>query len=78
MDTPTIIGTLLQAHGVKDVISYPTECGIYSVNVQTIHGRTVTANIKTAKHLSDLTDIIEDFTSGALSDKKYYLKFEIN
>ena len=78
MDTPTIIGTLLQAHGVKDVISYPTECGIYSVNVQTVRGRTVTANIETTEELSELADIIEDFTSEALSDKKYSLKFEIN
>ena len=78
MDTPTIIKSLLQAHGVRDVISYPTECGIYSVNVQTKRGRTITSNIETTEELSELIDIVEDYTSEALSDKKYSLKFEIN
>ena len=70
MDTPTIIKSLLQAHGVRDVISYPTECGIYSVNVQTKRGRTITSNIETTEELSELIDIVEDYTSEALSDKK--------
>lgn len=78
MNTPLITKSLLQAHGVNDVISYPTECGIYAVNVLTSRGRTITANIETTVELSELVDIIEDLTSSAISDKKYSLKFEIN
>lgn len=78
MDTPSITKSLIQAHGVRDAICYPTELGIFSVNVLTRRGQTFTANLETVDDLSELLDIIEDHTSEALSNKKYSLKFEIS
>lgn len=78
VSAPAILKTLNQLQGVEHVLAHPVGNGshVYGVIVWTQDGA-IEASVGTASELDDLTNIVEDHVTHALTSRKYRLNYRI-